>query len=69
IKTGGIFTKDRKGNMKKFPIMSISIAVVLNKGARYKHYGEASQDATEIKSYVKTLPGSNYMVDRRDKKT
>ncbi|MEA3223387.1 MAG: diguanylate cyclase [Thermodesulfobacteriota bacterium] len=62
---GEIFTKDRKGQMKKFPIMSISIAVVLNKGALYKHYGEALQDATEIKSYIKTLSGSNYMIDRR----
>lgn len=67
IKEGGIFTKDRKGQMRKFPIMSISIAVVLNKGALYKHYGEALQDATEIKSYIKTLSGSNYMIDRREK--
>jgi hypothetical protein len=49
----------------RFPIMTVSIAVVLNEKGRYTHYGQASQDATDIKKYIKTLEGSNYLIDRR----
>lgn len=62
---GHIVSRDRSGKTKMFPIMTVSIAAVLNRGAKYKHYGEASRDATEIKEHIKTLPGSNYMIDRR----
>ena len=45
--------------------MTLSIAVVTNEKNHYKHYGEASRDATDIKNYIKDLDGSNYMIDRR----
>lgn len=66
---GGIISTSRDANVMKFPIMSISIAVVLNEKGRYDHYGQASQDATDIKKYIKSLEGSNYMIDRRGKKS
>ncbi len=65
LKAGEIISKDRAGNTLRFNIMTISIAVVLNQGKRYRHYGEVSSDITEIKKYIKALEGSNYMVDRR----
>lgn len=64
---GGIISKSRNGEIRKFPAMTVSIAVVLNEKKRYKHFGQASQDAAEIKKYVKGLEGSNYMIDRRGK--
>lgn len=64
---GGIVSKSRSGETIKFPIMTISIAVVMNEKGRYKHYGEACQYASEVKSCVKGLEGSNYMIDRRGK--
>lgn len=62
---GHIVSRDRNGNTKMFPIMSVSIAAVLNRNGKYKHYGEASRDATEIKDHIKGRQGSNYMIDRR----
>jgi diguanylate cyclase (GGDEF)-like protein len=67
LEQGGIVSKSRSGEIRKFPVMTVSIAVVMNEKKRYKHYGQASQDATEIKKHVKSLEGSNYMVDRRGK--
>jgi GGDEF domain-containing protein len=62
---GGIISKSRDDKVMKFPVMTVSIAVVLNEKGRYTHYGQASQDATDIKKYIKSLPGSNYLIDRR----
>lgn len=67
LETDGIISKDRNGETKRFPVMTMSIAVVLNDSRHYNHYGEASRDATDIKKYLKGLEGSNYMVDRRGK--
>lgn len=67
LEAGGIISTARSGETRKFPVMSISIAVVMNEEKRYKHYGHASQEATEIKHYVKSIEGSNYMIDRRGK--
>lgn len=66
---GGIVSTGRDGSVKTFPIMTVTIAVVLNEGGRYTHYGQATQDATDIKKYLKALDGSNYMIDRRALKT
>jgi diguanylate cyclase (GGDEF)-like protein len=67
LEQNGIVSISRNGETKKFPVMTISVAVVMNEHGQYKHYGEASQGATEIKSYIKGLEGSNYMIDRRGK--
>jgi len=64
-KRGNIYSKDRAGKKKYFPIMSISIAVVISDGGRLKHYGEVSEIASQLKKQVKKKSGSNYMVDRR----
>ena len=65
LEQGGIVSTNRDGSVRMFPVMTISIAVVVNESGRYNHYGQASQDATDIKKYLKSLDGSNYMIDRR----
>jgi hypothetical protein len=35
------------------------------RSTRATHDAEIAQVATEIKDYVKLLPGSNYLIDRR----
>lgn len=67
LEQSGITSTSRNGEISRFPIMSVSIAVVMNEKGHYKHYGEASRDATDMKKYVKELDGSNYMIDRRGK--
>ena len=64
-KSGYITSKDRSGKKQKFPIMSVSIAIVVNENQKLKHYGEVSEIASQLKKQVKKLPNSNYMIDRR----
>jgi len=62
---GFIEGTDRYGVTRRFPLMSISIAVVTDSRRNFKSPIEIAQIASEIKDYVKSLPGSNYLVDRR----
>jgi GGDEF domain-containing protein len=62
---GYIEGTDRYGVTRRFPLMSISIAVDTDARRNFKSPLEIAQVATEIKEYVKSLPGSNYLVDRR----
>ncbi|SDB49763.1 diguanylate cyclase (GGDEF) domain-containing protein [Desulfonatronum thiosulfatophilum] len=62
---GYILSTDRKGNPQQFAMMSVSIAVVFNTDGRLKHFGEASQIAMNLKKKAKSIPGSSYVLDRR----
>lgn len=62
---GGIVSTDRQGNVRHFPLMAISLAVVFNIGGHLKHYGEASQTAMALKKKAKENPKSSYVLDRR----
>ncbi|GAB6057050.1 GGDEF domain-containing protein [Desulfonatronum parangueonense] len=62
---GYIFSTDRRGNPQQFAMMSVSIAVVFNTDGRLKHFGEASQIAMNLKKKAKSMPGSSYVLDRR----
>jgi len=64
---GYIEGPDRYGVLRRFPIMSISIAVVSDVRRSFRSPVEIAKVATEIKDYVKVLPGSNYLLDRRTK--
>ena len=64
-KKGSIASTDRTGKKQTFPIMSISIAVVLNSDRKFKHYGEVSEIASQVKKKAKKIPKSNYLIDRR----
>ena len=64
---GFIITKDRKGNIEKYPIMSISIAVLINKPNMFTHVGEMSRMLADLKAYTKAKAGSNYFIERRKK--
>lgn len=64
-KRGNITSVDREGNTKIFPLMAISIAVVVNTNKRIKHYGEVSSIAMDLKKKAKENPKSCYVIDRR----
>ena len=65
LEKGFIEGTDRYGVKRRFSIMSISIAVVSDVKRSFTSPIEIAQVATEIKDYVKSLPGSNYLIDRR----
>lgn len=62
---GSIARISRKGKKEKYPIMTISIAVVTNKKRQLKHVVQVGEIAAELKNYAKSKPGSLYCVDRR----
>jgi diguanylate cyclase (GGDEF)-like protein len=64
---GFIITKDRKGQQDKYPLMTISIAVLINRPRMFSHVGEMSKMLADLKRYTKTLEGSNYFIERRKK--
>ena len=64
-RAGYFFGKDRRGQLHRVPLMTLSIGIVTNRHRTFAHPAEVSELATEMKSYAKTLPGSVYVVDRR----
>ncbi len=64
-RVGYFFGKDRRGQLHKVPLMTLSVGVVTNQRRRFVRASEVSELATEMKSYAKTLPGSVWVVDRR----
>lgn len=64
-RAGYFFGKDRRGQLHRVPLMTISIGVVTNERRHFTHAAQVSELATEMKSYAKTLPGSVYSIDRR----
>ncbi|MEA3328251.1 MAG: response regulator [Candidatus Omnitrophota bacterium] len=57
--------KDRKGRKRKVLFISISIGVMTSEKKKIKHLAEVGEIGAELKSYAKSLSGSNYIKDRR----
>jgi GGDEF domain-containing protein len=62
---GFITSTDRKGTLQRFPLMTVSVAVVSNEGQQFRHHSEISEIGTEIKHYLKQREGSCYLKNRR----
>ncbi|TAN40944.1 MAG: diguanylate cyclase [Nitrospirae bacterium] len=60
-----IVSIDREGQVKTFPFISLSIGIAHNSGAKFTHYGEIIEVASEMKKYAKHADGSCFRVDRR----
>lgn len=64
---GTIIAEDRTGTVRTFPLIALSIAVVVQTEKRYSHIGELSRAAAEIKAFLKYQDGSHYMIERRER--
>ncbi len=64
-RAGYFFGKDRRGQLHRVPLMTLSIGVVTNERRHFTSAAQVSELATEMKGYAKTLAGSVYTVDRR----
>lgn len=64
-RVGYFFGKDRRGQLHRVPLMTLSVGVVTNQRRHFTRGIEVSELATEMKSYAKTLPGSVWAADRR----
>ena len=56
---------NRQGVPMRFPLVSISVAVVSNEVRKFTKYAEIVSVAAEMKKYVKSKQGSCYAIDRR----
>ncbi|MFP4416701.1 MAG: HAMP domain-containing protein [Chitinispirillaceae bacterium] len=64
-RNGFIESINRQGQRQRFPLMSISVAVVSNKTRPFRRHAEMIQVAAEVKNFVKKMDGSCYAIDRR----
>ncbi len=64
-KRGEIQSVNRQSEKQTFPLMGASIAVVDTAATGIAHLAEISSRCAEVKKWAKSLPGSNYLIDRR----
>jgi diguanylate cyclase (GGDEF)-like protein len=62
---GFIEVVNRRGEMQRFPLLSVSIGIATTDRRAYAHYAEAVAIATEMKSFTKATAGSSWAIDRR----
>jgi diguanylate cyclase (GGDEF)-like protein len=62
---GYVEVANRRGELQRFPLISISIGIATTELRAYAHYAEAVAIATEMKTFTKTTVGSSWALDRR----
>jgi len=62
---GYLTTKDRQGMIKKFPLLSIALAIVHNQYHMVTSHWEIGELGAELKQYAKARGGSAYVKDQR----
>ncbi len=65
MQRGYFVAQNRQGEQQKFPLISISIAVVTNENRVIRSLGEISHLAGELKKKAKSQPGNVFVVDQR----
>jgi len=65
LEIGYIVSTDRRGAVMRFPIITISIAVIHNEYRKLTNPDQIARLAAELKKYAKDLEGSVYIFDRR----
>jgi len=62
---GYIEAKDREGRLRRFPLLTASIAVVSNEQKHIHHVAEIAQRGAELKAWIKSQGGNLWARDRR----
>ncbi len=65
LRAGYIETRDRRGALNRFPIMTLSIAIVANDRGQLTNYAQVGEAAAELKRYAKSISGSVFVKDKR----
>jgi diguanylate cyclase (GGDEF)-like protein len=65
LRAGYIETRDRRGALNRFPIMTLSMAIVSNDRGQLGNYAQVGEAAAELKRYAKSIAGSVYVKDKR----
>jgi len=67
-KAGCFEGQDRYGVVRRFPLLSMSIAVVGTQNLRNPSAEAIGRECAKMKEHLKLLPGSNYLLDRRERR-
>jgi GGDEF domain-containing protein len=62
---GSIEIEDRQGQLRRFPIVSVSLGIASSAQRSFANHRELVATATELKSVAKRDHGSSYAIDRR----
>lgn len=65
LEQGYIMAHSRDGDIKKFPIMALSLAGVSNEKRPLTSYGEITNICAEVKKKAKAVPQSIFVLDER----
>jgi diguanylate cyclase (GGDEF)-like protein len=65
IEKGGIQLPNRKGKIEKFPIMTITVAMISNRYKTYKNTLDIGEEGALVKKKAKAILGSTFLEDRR----
>lgn len=64
-RAGYYLGKDRRGQLHRVPLMTLSLGVATTERRRFESAADVSRLASEMKAFAKTLPGSVFAFDRR----
>ena len=56
---------DRNGQRERFPLLSVSIAVVTTLNRSFASYGQLVSVASEVKKKAKSISGNSFYLDQR----
>jgi diguanylate cyclase (GGDEF)-like protein len=62
---GYVEVTNRRGELQRFPMLTVSIGVASTDTRGFQHYAEAVAVATEMKQFTKGSSGSSWAMDRR----
>ncbi len=65
VEKGWIKVANRKGKLEKYPLMTITVAMISNKYKKYTTTIEIGEDGANVKKKAKTIPGSTFLEDKR----
>ncbi|SHK10680.1 diguanylate cyclase (GGDEF) domain-containing protein [Desulfatibacillum alkenivorans DSM 16219] len=65
LEKGSYTSKDRKGEQRDFPLLSLSIAIITTQNRVIESYGRLASLASEVKKKAKTIQGNSYYIDQR----
>ena len=65
VKNGYVKIPNRKGKMEKYPLMTITVAMISNKIRKYDSVLELGEDGASVKKKAKTIEGSTFLENRR----
>jgi PleD family two-component response regulator len=65
VKRGYLEVRDRQGELKRIPVMSVTMALVMSTDNNIEHFAEINDIATSLKEYGKRIKGSVVVKERR----